>query len=163
RRPGGPLDATAGISPRPLHPAPARRPGRDRAGPPGRDARRAQRAHRPAPAPRRDPGRRPPAEPRRAPGGHPRGPRPPRAARPPAGEVETIGDLLWSSALADAVARLNGHAEAEVTIDPRVPHLDLDPDVDPPAPLVPATDSIALAVAGTAQLVDLGGVVPPRA
>ncbi|GIG86429.1 hypothetical protein [Plantactinospora endophytica] len=76
-------------------------------------------------------------------------------------EVETIGDLLWYAELADALARLNGHPTAVVTPGRNAPTVATDPP-PPDEPLVPRPQSIPLAVAGAAQLVDLGGQVPPR-
>ncbi|AVT32246.1 hypothetical protein C6361_25445 [Plantactinospora sp. BC1] len=76
-------------------------------------------------------------------------------------EVETIGDLLWYAELADALAGLNGHPAAVITPRPHAPVPDTDPTA-PDEPLVPRPQSIPLAVAGAAQLVDLGGQLPPR-
>lgn len=81
--------------------------------------------------------------------------------RPPA-EVETIGDLFWYAELADALAQLNGHPAAAVTARPEhLPTTNVDP-APPVEPFVPRPESIALAAAGTAQLVDLGGQFPRR-
>jgi hypothetical protein len=80
--------------------------------------------------------------------------------RPPA-DVETIGDLFWYAELADALAQLHGHPAAVVTAREYAPVAVVDPPA-PDEPLVPRSDSIALAAAGTAQLVDLGGQVPRR-
>lgn len=82
------------------------------------------------------------------------------AARP--GAEETAADLLWYADLADALARLHGHAAAEIEYRPQVPYADVEPSPPEPAPLVPRLDSIPLAVAGVAQLVSLGGQAPPR-
>ena len=80
--------------------------------------------------------------------------------RPPA-EVETIGDLFWYAELADALAQLHGLPAAVITEHAHLPVTFVEPPV-PDEPLVPRPDSIALAAAGTAQLVDLGGQVPRR-
>ncbi|MEN3608039.1 hypothetical protein AAH979_00680 [Plantactinospora sp. ZYX-F-223] len=79
----------------------------------------------------------------------------------PVAEVETIGDLLWYAELADALAQLNGHPHAVISPHRHGPTADTDP-APPEEPLVPRSQSIPLAVAGAAQLVDLGAKVPPR-
>ncbi|AGZ42106.1 hypothetical protein [Actinoplanes friuliensis] len=73
-------------------------------------------------------------------------------------DTETVADLLWYAELADAVARLNGHAAARLE---RERH-QLFPDTNPaPEQEEPAT--VADFAAGAAQLAELGGAVPPRA
>ncbi|MEV0344577.1 hypothetical protein AB0H88_02345 [Nonomuraea sp. NPDC050680] len=77
--------------------------------------------------------------------------------------VEEAGDLLWYGELADAVARVHGHAAAAVAhFGPRAPEVDVTPPPDDPAPLDPRLDSLPLAVAGAAQLVSLGARAPRR-
>ncbi|MFY1690616.1 hypothetical protein [Plantactinospora sp. WMMB782] len=84
------------------------------------------------------------------------------AAGTPAAEVEAIADLLWYAELADALARLNGHRQAVLSAHRHAaPDVDADP-APPDEPLVPRPESIPLAVAAAAQLVDLGATVPPR-
>jgi hypothetical protein len=80
----------------------------------------------------------------------------------PAG-VEVAGDLLWYADLADALARLHGHDAAVVEYSEDRPFLAYQIFPEPLAPLVPRTDSVPAAVAGTAQLVSLGAALPPRA
>ncbi len=94
------------------------------------------------------------------PGGD-RRPLPARLGDHPPSEVETAGDVLWYGELADALARLLGRPAAEFEFDDVMPSADPDPWRED-EPLVPPAHSIALAAAGTAQLVDLGGVLPPR-
>ncbi|MFI9554673.1 hypothetical protein [Nonomuraea endophytica] len=72
---------------------------------------------------------------------------------------EVVGDLLWLADLADALAAAHGHDAAEIAHGPIVPHRDWDPEPAEPAPLVPRLESVALALAGAAQLVSLGGRV----
>ncbi|GAA3726817.1 hypothetical protein GCM10022225_05010 [Plantactinospora mayteni] len=83
------------------------------------------------------------------------------APQRPVAEVETIGDLLWYAELADALAQLNGHPQAVLSPHLEGPTADTDP-APPDEPLVPRSQSIPLAVAGAAQLVNLGATVPPR-
>jgi hypothetical protein len=80
-----------------------------------------------------------------------------------AAQAEVPGDLLWYAELADALAQLRGHAAAMVTYDDEVPDVDDDPEEVDDEPLRPRPESIALAVAGAAQLVSLGAEVPSRA
>lgn len=73
--------------------------------------------------------------------------------------VEVAGDLLWYAELVDALAALYGHDAAR---GPLGQALWFDHDPAPPAePLSPRQESITLAVASAAQLVELGGD-PPR-
>jgi hypothetical protein len=81
-------------------------------------------------------------------------------AEPPAA-TELCGDFFWYAELADALARLHGHPAAEITPSDAGPEIVVDPR-PPDEPLVPRTDSIALAAARTAQLVELGGKPGPR-
>ncbi|GAA3919412.1 hypothetical protein [Actinoplanes auranticolor] len=75
--------------------------------------------------------------------------------------TETVGHLFWYAELADALARLRGNPAAELTFSPSGPYA--DPQADPPDdPLAPRLDAVAPAAAGTAQLAELGGTVPPR-
>ncbi|MTE15818.1 hypothetical protein [Nocardia aurantiaca] len=76
--------------------------------------------------------------------------------------VEQASDLLWLADLADAVARARGHEAAMPQHYYRVPEFDTNPSEPQPDPLTPRSDSIPLAVAGAAQLVDLGATVPER-
>ncbi|TYB50627.1 hypothetical protein FXF51_55625 [Nonomuraea sp. PA05] len=93
--------------------------------------------------------------------------RPPLAerleARPgvPAAEEETAGDLFWYAELADALAQLNGHEQADVEYGAHYPYIDHDPVPDDDRQLVPSLDSLPAALAGAAQLVSFGGP-PPR-
>ncbi|MET0491958.1 MAG: hypothetical protein ABW000_02380 [Actinoplanes sp.] len=81
-------------------------------------------------------------------------------ADPPAA-TELCGDFFWYAELADALARLHGHPAAEITPSDVGPEIVVDPAA-PDEPLVPKADSIALAAARTAQLVELGGKPAPR-
>ncbi|MEV0381207.1 hypothetical protein [Nonomuraea sp. NPDC050643] len=69
-------------------------------------------------------------------------------------ELETAGDLLWYGELADALAQLNGHAQATVGFHVTHPYVDCDPVPD--HDLTPSLDTISAALAGAAQLVSLG-------
>ncbi|WP_344489927.1 hypothetical protein [Nonomuraea monospora] len=95
------------------------------------------------------------------------GGRPPLAerlrARPgvPPAEEETAGDLFWYAELADALAQLNGHEQADVEYGAHYPYTDHDPLPDDDRQLVPSLDSLPAALAGAAQLVSFGGQ-PPR-
>jgi hypothetical protein len=79
-----------------------------------------------------------------------------------AAAVELPCDLLWYADLADAIAQIDGHDCAAVTFEEQVPTVDVDPPPTPTDPLRPPEDSLALAIAGAAQLVDLGAEVPLR-
>ncbi|MGW4118047.1 hypothetical protein [Nocardia sp. NPDC004711] len=76
--------------------------------------------------------------------------------------AEHASDLLWLADLADAMARVRGHEAAVPTHYYRVPDFETNPPAPQPDPLTPRSDSIPLAVAGAAQLVDLGATVPAR-
>ncbi|MFI6905195.1 hypothetical protein ACIBKY_28310 [Nonomuraea sp. NPDC050394] len=75
------------------------------------------------------------------------------------GGSEVVGDLLWLADLADALAAAHGHDAAEIAHGPIIPHIDWEPRPAEPAPLVPRVESVALALAGAARLVSLGGRV----
>ncbi|SEH01106.1 hypothetical protein SAMN05444920_11936 [Nonomuraea solani] len=75
-------------------------------------------------------------------------------------ELETAGDLLWYGELADALARLNGHARAAIEFQDTVLYADFDPI--PEHDLTPGLDTLASALAGAAQLVSLGARPPRR-
>jgi hypothetical protein len=72
-------------------------------------------------------------------------------------EEETVGDLLWYAELADALAQLNGHDQADVEYGPGYPYVDYTPVPDDEQQLVPSLGSIPSALAGAAQLVSFGG------
>ncbi|WP_157184861.1 hypothetical protein [Nocardia niigatensis] len=76
--------------------------------------------------------------------------------------AERAGDLLWLADLADAMAQARGHDAAVLEYDFRVPVFDTNPPARQPDPLTPRSDSIPLAVAGAAQLLDLGAAAPAR-
>ncbi|MFI6594713.1 hypothetical protein ACIBHX_00620 [Nonomuraea sp. NPDC050536] len=82
----------------------------------------------------------------------------PLANRAP--EEETAGDLLWLADLADALAQLHGAEAAVAHYGDPTPYFLYHPD--DPDPLDPRYDTIALAVAGTAQLASYGGRVSRR-
>ncbi|MFD0475783.1 hypothetical protein ACFQ0B_51875 [Nonomuraea thailandensis] len=72
-------------------------------------------------------------------------------------EEETAGDLLWYAELADTLAQLKGHDQADVEYGPRYPYVDCAPAPDDERQLVPSLRSIPSALAGAAQLVSFGG------
>ncbi|MEU6583381.1 hypothetical protein [Nocardia sp. NPDC046763] len=76
--------------------------------------------------------------------------------------VEHASDLLWLADLADAIARARGHEAAVPAHYYRVPEFETNPAAPQPDPLTPRSDSVPLAVAGAAQLVDLGATAPAR-
>ncbi len=69
-------------------------------------------------------------------------------------EEETVGDLLWLADLADALAQLHGAEAAAANYGDPTPYFLYHPDE--PDPIEPRYDSVALAVAGTAQLASYG-------
>ncbi len=77
-------------------------------------------------------------------------------------ELEHMGDLLWYAELADAVAQLDGHPAASVEYGTHAPSVDIDPPAAEAEPMRPLEDSVALAIAGAAGLIDLGAEAPRR-
>jgi hypothetical protein len=77
-------------------------------------------------------------------------------------DLEHIGDLLWFAELGDAVAQLDGHPAAAVEYGQHAPTVDADPPAAEAAPMRPLEDSLPLAIAGAAELIDLGAEVPAR-
>ncbi|MBO0871146.1 MAG: hypothetical protein J2P15_21550, partial [Micromonosporaceae bacterium] len=69
--------------------------------------------------------------------------------------VETQADVLWDAELADALAQLDGYDLAEVRYGDRGLWVDLNP-------VGPHLESVPQAVAGAAQLVELGATLPNR-
>jgi hypothetical protein len=78
-------------------------------------------------------------------------------------DVELPADLLWYAELTDALAQLGGHRAAQLAYRPGCPDTNIDPPTPEPDPLRPPTASVALALAGAAQLVALGAEVPRKA
>lgn len=78
-----------------------------------------------------------------------------------ASDVEVAGDLLWYAELVDALAALYGHDAARGPLGQGL-WFDHDPTL-PAEPLSPRQDSITLAVARAAQLIELGGDPPKHA
>jgi hypothetical protein len=76
--------------------------------------------------------------------------------------VETQADMLWYAELADALVQLDGHDAAEVNYAEMVPYFELKPERPEAGPLRPGLESVPLAVAGAAQLVELGATGPDR-
>ncbi len=77
-------------------------------------------------------------------------------------DVETPADLLWFAELADAVAQIDGHDAATVEYGEFRPFLPANPRPPEADPMRPADDSIPRALAGAAQLVELGAVAPAK-
>ncbi|MGW3353350.1 hypothetical protein ACWDA3_59555 [Nonomuraea rubra] len=72
-------------------------------------------------------------------------------------EEETAGDLFWYAELADALALLKGHDQADVEYGPHYPYVVCSPVPDDDQQLEPSLGSIPSALAGAAQLVSFGG------
>jgi hypothetical protein len=84
------------------------------------------------------------------------------AAAPDADPVtlERPHDLLWLADLGDALAPFYGHETAAVRYEPSAPLVNHNPPELGPSR--PRTDTVALAVAGVAQLVAFGATPPER-
>jgi hypothetical protein len=85
--------------------------------------------------------------------------RPMLAERPE--PAETVGDLLWVGELADAVAQLYGHPEAEIDHWRTTLTVSLEPEASVDT-FVPEAESVAQAAARAAQLAEFGGAVPAK-
>jgi len=79
-----------------------------------------------------------------------------------ASDLETPGDLVWYAELADALAQIDGYEVA--TVEYGEPHPYVSTAAWAPAiePLRPVADSVPRAVAGAAQLLELGAAAPTR-
>lgn len=80
----------------------------------------------------------------------------------PAAEQERLDDFFWVGELGDRTARLYGHRAADVDFLDVVPEPVTEPDPDEGQPLRPPLTSVTAALAGAAQLAELGGTVPAK-